>query len=265
MNPALRRLAYSVMTRTPAPVLQNLQTAANQNPRLRPLLRRLTGAVRSGAHPIASGPARGLLMDIAGSRPSYLTGSAEPDVVRFLQAHVKPGDTVFDLGANVGYFTLIAAQLAGPAGKVVAFEPIPSNAEALRRNVQLNNLSNVEVVEAAVSGRAGEAAINVASSDQESSLIARRDAGTMVVRTVSLDDEAERVGFPAVIKSDIEGGEYEAFAAAGRVLERRPAIMCEVHQFADGDRERFLRILEPSGFTTEWTDDQGWTAHVIAT
>ena len=124
----------------PDTVVDRLQRLANSSPRWRRILKRLSTPMRRGPRRISGGPARGLLMDLAGSRPSYLLGTAEPDVVRFFEQTIQPGDTVFDLGANVGYFTLIAAALTGPDGRVVAYEPIPANAAALRRNVQLERV-----------------------------------------------------------------------------------------------------------------------------
>lgn len=221
--------------------------------------------MRHGAHRIAAGPARGLLMDVAGSRPSYLLGTAEADVVRFLVDHVKPGDTVFDLGANVGYFTLIAAVLTGPAGKVVAYEPIPANVQALRRNVELNRLTNVEVVEAAVSERAGTAEISVGTSDQVASLVAPRSAGTLTVRTVDLDLEVARIGAPAVIKCDIEGAEHAVFAGAELALAGHPSLLCEVHRMYEGDEARFEAVLRGHGYRLHWIDRGGWTSHLMAT
>lgn len=256
---------HRLASKTPRPVVRRLQILANRNRRARKVLARLSAPMRQGAHPIASGPAAGLLMDVAGSRPSYLLGTAEPEVVRFFVEHVKPGDTVLDLGANVGYFTLIAAALTGPTGKVVAYEPIPANLEALRRNVELNRLENVEIVAAAVSDREGTAEINVDSGDQNASLVSVRDSGLLTVRTTCLADEAARVGRPAVIKSDIEGAEYAAFATAAAALTTHPAVLCEVHRMEEGDEARFEAIMRGHGYRTRWLDRDGWTSHLLAT
>lgn len=257
---------HRIAARTPKSLVAELQLVANRNPRGRRMLARLSAPMRHGEHRIADGPARGYLMDVAGSRPSYLLGTAEPEVVDFLRAHVRPGDLVLDLGANVGYFTLIAAALTGPAGRVVAYEPIPSNAEALRRNVDRNRLQNVEVVEAAISGRDGFAEISVAASDQQATLVAPRDGGVLRVRTISLDSEAARLGAPSVIKCDIEGAEYEAFARASAALAGHPAILCEVHRMQEGDEDRLEAILTSHGYRTESLDRAAgaWTSHVIA-
>jgi FkbM family methyltransferase len=257
---------HRVASSAPKPLTLRLQRLANENRRARAVLARLSATMRQGPHPIASGPAKGMRMDVAGSRPSYLLGTAELDVVQVLVNHVRPGDTVFDLGANVGYFTLIAAALTGPTGKVVAYEPIPANAEVLRRNVELNRLANVEVVEAAVSDRDGTAEINVDSSDQKASFAIPRDSGSLTVRTVTLDSEVARVGAPAIVKCDIEGAEHEAFANARTALASRPAILCEVHRLPNGDGdEHFESILLECGYRVRWLERGDWISHIVAT
>jgi FkbM family methyltransferase len=261
LGDAMHRLARG----TPRPIVAWLQRLANRSPRGRAILARWSAPMRHGARTIASGPAQGLLIDVAGSRPSYVLGTAEPDAVQFFVDHVKPGDTVLDLGANVGYFTLIAAVLTGPTGKVVSYEPIPANAAALRRNVELNHLTNVEVVEAAMSDSPGTAEISVGNSDQTASLVAPRPVGTLTVRTVNLDLEVDRVGAPAVIKCDIEGAEYAAFATAERALAGHPALLCEVHRMYEGDEARFEAILHGHGYQLRWLERGDWTSHLVAT
>jgi FkbM family methyltransferase len=73
----------------------------------------------------------------------------------WLAASLRRGETFYDVGANVGFFTLIAARLVDPGGTVVAFEPLPENVAQLRRNVELNSFRHVVVVPAAVGGESG--------------------------------------------------------------------------------------------------------------
>jgi FkbM family methyltransferase len=87
----------------------------------------------------------------------YATGSYEDDTGRVIAALVGPGDCAIDLGANIGYFTLLLARRVGPAGRVIAFEPAPATRLRLRRNLQLNAVANVEVREEAISDHDGQA------------------------------------------------------------------------------------------------------------
>jgi len=78
---------------------------------------------------IASGPGKGLYFSAGPSNPEYESGDNEVPVQDALVAHTGDGAVVLDVGANVGFFSVIAAKLVGPTGKVVAFEPVPANAD----------------------------------------------------------------------------------------------------------------------------------------
>src|SRR5688572_30507212 len=75
----------------------------------------------------------------------FLRGSTERPVQRCLAAHLGPGDVFYDVGANVGFFSLLATKRVGPDGVVYALEPVAENASAVRRNARLNGLTNVSV------------------------------------------------------------------------------------------------------------------------
>lgn len=90
----------------------------------------------------------------------YATGEYEDSTSRVIAALLSPRDIVVDVGANVGYFTLLAASRVGAQGKVHAFEPIPSNQGEIRRNIELNGLSNVDVHPEALSDRDGDAPLH---------------------------------------------------------------------------------------------------------
>jgi FkbM family methyltransferase len=237
------------------------------------VVRRLTEPMREGVHTIARGPAAGMRMNVAGSRPSYLLGTAEPELVDFLVTNIGPGDVVIDLGANVGYFTLVAAALTGPTGRVIAVEPLPENLAALRRNVTLNELTHVEVIDAAVSAREGTAALTVGGTNQSSSIVLEdRGSSAISVDTVTIDGLVERYGVrPALIKMDIEGAEEDAVEGGRSTLaEMRPTILCELHV----DRPTFdspvPRALAAAGYDLGWLEsaaydqDVFWAPHLVA-
>src|SRR2546422_5286600 len=86
-------------------------------------------------------------------------GIYEPLVTELIQNEVKTGDVVLDIGAHIGYYTLMFAELVGPHGKVFAFEPVPSNFALLQKNVQFNGYHSVALIQKAVSDKEGKAVI----------------------------------------------------------------------------------------------------------
>lgn len=84
-----------------------------------------------------------------------LFGVVEPLATHMFTEHIQPGNTVIDIGANIGYYTILAAQIVGETGKVYAFEPEPKNLTLLKKNVEHNNLTNVVLANKAVSNANG--------------------------------------------------------------------------------------------------------------
>jgi FkbM family methyltransferase len=159
---------------------------------------------------------------------------------------------VFDLGANVGYYTLISAVRAGPRGRVFAFEPLPRNLEFLRRHLALNRIENAAVVEAAVSDRSGTVRFEEDASTSKGRI---GEAGGLEVRSVALDDWVVREGHPApdLLKIDIEGAEFLALHGARGILARsHPPIFLSTHS---GKVHRdCLQFLESLGYRIEPLD-----------
>lgn len=157
-----------------------------------------------------------------------LNGTYEREQTRLFEQHVRSGATVLDVGAHVGYYTLISAVLAGPSGRVHAFEPNPRNAEFLRRHVRINRLDNVRVEQAAVSDGAGTARFDFGTGSGTGHLA---DAGALEVRTLRLDDYCAEHGLaPAVIKIDVEGAEVSVLQGARETLARhRPVVFLSTH------------------------------------
>lgn len=180
--------------------------------------------------PIISGPLRGKwwLLTSRGQPGRVLTGSYEPAHTRLAASLVAHGSTILDVGAHTGYYTLLFAKLAGESGKVVAFEPDPTNCKYLRRHVEINRLSTVLVVQAAVSDRAGRSQFALGTGSGTGRLGA---TGSLNVRTVDLDAYCAAEGIrPALIKMDVEGAELLALTGARGLLERsRPTLILSTH------------------------------------
>jgi FkbM family methyltransferase len=157
-----------------------------------------------------------------------LNGTYEPEQTALFEQLIRPGQTVLDVGANVGYYTLLASVLVGPEGRVHAFEPEPRNAGFLRRHAQINRRRNVTVQQAAVSDRAGTGRFDFGSGTGTGHLA---DAGALEVRTVRLDDYCAEHGLaPSAIKIDVEGAEMSVLQGARGTLERhRPILFLSTH------------------------------------
>ena len=106
--------------------------------------------------PILQGRLRGKKWIAGSSVHGCWLGSYEYNKRQVFEKVVASGSVVFDIGANVGYYTLLAAVLVGPRGKVVAFEPVPDNLRYLKEHLRLNHIANVSVIEDAVSDDSGE-------------------------------------------------------------------------------------------------------------
>ena len=86
----------------------------------------------------------------------YLEGQWEPDITQYIRANLAPGDIFVDVGANIGYYTLIASRLVGARGKVYAIEASPKIYARLMRNIEINNRTNITTLNAAASDKKGE-------------------------------------------------------------------------------------------------------------
>ena len=143
--------------------------------------------------PILQGRLRGKKWVIGAGEHGYWLGSYELNKRLAFEREVQLGSVVYDIGANVGYFSLLAAVLSGSDGKVVAFEPLPRNIHYLKRHIQLNRLGNIEVIEAAVSDRTGRAYFDLGASSAMGHIA---DEGEIEVQLVALDPLLEEDACP---------------------------------------------------------------------
>jgi FkbM family methyltransferase len=191
---------------------------------------------------ILGGPLRGWRWVPAAASHGCWLGVFERAEQDVFARTVRAGDVVYDLGANVGFYTLLAAKLAGPTGRVVAFEPVPRNLGYLRRHLALNHCDNVSVVAAAVSDRSGTARFREGPAHTVGSLTA---SDGYEVNVVALDDFEGPV--PRVIKIDVEGAEADVLRGAKRVLrEARPMVLLSTHSTAL--RHECIGILAEAGY-----------------
>ncbi|HXM67947.1 MAG TPA: FkbM family methyltransferase [Candidatus Acidoferrum sp.] len=194
----------------------------------------------------------------------YLLGTDEPHLQKAIRKHVSPDDTVYDIGANVGYVCLSLAKRVGPAGRVVAFEPVPRNLAALKRNIEMNGITNIQLWEAAASDRSGEAVLRIAENLSTASLVWHRNnpsATELRIRTVSIDELVERgeISCPKFIKIDVEGAEGGVSQGMRRTLAAaRPVVFLECSEVGRETTWQLFHELNyrcQSAITGKWVDE----------
>ena len=155
----------------------------------------------------------------------------EPAVTRCIEARLGPGMTFVDVGANVGYFSLLAASRVGPAGSVYAFEPSQIDVKLLHLSRLLNGFENVEVFPVAAGRGWGLSFYDGAHSNGWVSPVSSSPEDVLsrtVVLSVPIGEVIPADGRIDVIKIDVEGAEFQALTGARRMLDRHhPAIVTE--------------------------------------
>ena len=147
-------------------------------------------------------------------------GKYEEETTRLLRRLTGPGMTVLDVGAHIGYYTLLAARQAGPEGKVYAFEPELENHALLLENIELNGYQNVVPVKMAVSDRTGTADLILTALDSGRHSMYHHglpEQGSLAVETTTLDAFVESLDWPRIdlVKIDVEGAELSRLGGHG--------------------------------------------------
>jgi FkbM family methyltransferase len=174
---------------------------------------------------IRRGPAKGLRWISGSATHGCWLGTYELDKQRALVRFIKPGLTIYDIGAQAGFYTLLFSCLIGASGRVIAFEPSPRELSFLLRHVAMNHLENVTVIAAAVSAHAGIASF---SNDRGATMNALGDRGSLMVSTIALD--SADLPPPSLIKIDVEGAEAMVLEGARDTLRRaRPVVFVALH------------------------------------
>lgn len=187
----------------------------------------------------------------------YTRGIWEENITRVLGKLITPGMVVVDLGANVGYYTLLAAERVGKAGRVFAFEPDPFCYGLLEKNIAINPHTNVTPVNKAVADRTGTVQFLLEGKNKGGHRLAGSwdDRNTIGVEVTSLDDFFKNRESPIhLIKMDIQGAEMAALRGMRKVIENNNNLAIVV-EFWPGGMERlgdsaadFLRMLLEYGF-----------------
>lgn len=262
--PAAREWLGSLLLRSPVRLgsLRNV-------PVLGSILHRLSHRVLPGDQlvwgRILSGPGAGLWLEVhPRTGAELLSGALERESQEVVAKQLRPGMIFYDLGANIGRFSLIGSRIVGPEGKVFAFEPDSGLVARLRRNAERNRLSNVTVVAAGVWSTSTTLEFRPAGAGSPeggtgSFLPGDASGACASVRCISLDDFVRDAPAPQGIKCDVEGAEMEVLRGAESTLRRyRPWILCEIHAVEIGAAAR--AFLENLGYTCVTVDDN----HIFA-
>lgn len=192
---------------------------------------------------ISAGVGSGLRIGHRSASADYVNGTNELPVQLALADVLRPGDVFIDIGANVGFFSMLAARLVGRSGEVFALEPVPDNVAAVRANARRNRFGNVTVLRLAASDSNGRAAL-VTTKHPGGAVLASADSppdpvGEIEVETATVDSliATGRVEPPDLVKIDVEGAEPAVLAGMMSTLARhQPVVVIEV----DGPDEDVL-------------------------
>ena len=190
----------------------------------------------------------------------YYTNDYESECTALLRDLLNPGDIVLDVGANIGWYSTLCALLVGKTGRVVAFEPVPSNYAALSENIFLNNMEkDVYAHRIAVGDRNGEIEIYSFPHERGSdslSTLGRDNYSKSRAPMVTLDDflSQQHIGAVNLVKCDVEGAELMVLRGGRRLFlsDNAPMVLIELNDetgaYFGFDRARVLEVLQGYGY-----------------
>ena len=210
------------------------------------------------------------LRDPGISKTLAIVGKRELEHRIILEAELRPGMTVWDLGANIGYYALMEAAIVGPSGKVYAVEPLPANCQLLRSNIELNHCGEViELLEMAISNRNGEADFHVSDMSNTSTFhptsyrsgetLKHLSGRTIPVRTLDVPTFLKNKRPVDLVRMDIEGHEVEVFQSIRTAIDSMDfsaSILFETHfpryDDAQHNMREQLQGLFNAGYYPKW-------------
>src|SRR2546427_266974 len=198
--------------------------------------------------------------DLGVTLPMLFHGEYEPETTQLLKKFLQPGMRVVDLGAHIGYYTLLAGRAVGPTGKVYAFEPVPSTFTLLVKNIEVNRYESVvATIPKAISDTTSRTRIFLrkGSSVSAASFPDHHDQACVEVETISLDEFFREKNWPKVhlVKMDIEGAEKRALDGMRELSRRNPEMRLIIElNFQNLEKtgvscEQFFEALQACGFS----------------
>lgn len=198
-----------------------------------------------------------MFLDSKDSLSLSIYESYEPLETELVKREIKRGNVVLDLGANIGYYTLIFAKLVGEEGKVFAFEPDPTNFALLEKNVEMNGYKNVMLIQKAVSNKAGKLKLYLSEDSMGDHTIFNLYEGCkfIEIEAIRLDDYFKNYdGKIDFIKIDTEGAEEQAIQSMFNLLKKNKTVKILTEFFpiglkgSDIDPAEYLKTLLKLGF-----------------
>ena len=178
---------------------------------------------------ILQGKLRGKRWIVGSGNHGYWLGSYELEKQQVVIQRIMPGSVVYDIGGNVGFYTLLASVLVGDSGKVISFEPLPRNIYYLKEHIRINQIRNVTVFDAAVSNEEGSVHFDERPNPSMGKITS---TGALTVKTVVLDKlyQNQQIAAPDYMKIDVEGAELAVLLGAKSILETlHPTIFLATH------------------------------------
>jgi FkbM family methyltransferase len=177
---------------------------------------------------------------------------------------IKPGWTVLDIGANIGYYTVQFAKKVKSNGKVIAVEPFDNNLHLLNKNIKLNQIHNVEIIPKAISSKSGIAKLYISEGHAGDHRIYNTINGrkTVPIETITIDDLVHKRDRVDLIKMDIQGAEHFALDGMKQTLSKNPKINI-VTEFSPsmlresgGNPEKFIDFFIEKGFLIKYFNEK---------
>lgn len=200
------------------------------------------------------------------------SGAYEPVLTRYILDRTREGDTVIDIGANIGYYTMLAAQKVGPRGKVIAFEPDPTAFALLEKNAKANGFTNIVAEQKAVSDAPGILKLYLAARNKGDDRIfpAEESREAIEVPAVALDGYLPAGTHVDFIKIDTQGAEGVIFEGMRGTLSRETNIRVALEFWPYGLRragysgERLLKGAQALGFKFREIDERAGTVRPVS-
>jgi FkbM family methyltransferase len=270
----MNQFAASLISAVPVPLIQFVSRNQWRNRHLRRMCMWGASLVKRRDGVILHGTGKGLKFNVASSHSGFLLGSHETEVQEVLAATLRPGMVYYDVGANVGFFAVIAARLLGESGRVICFEPLPENVRQIEYNARLNGFTNISVRCEALGGSDRTERFQTSAEPTWGSLATvgkapDKHSGYIEVSVRKLDNLCGTGGlpYPDLMKIDVEGAEIELLPGAMATMKAsRCLVIMELHSTNDEIMSMFDKLdyqvaVLGSAIAVR---DANWDANIIA-